>query len=276
MAASKGQPRDSENRETYSHGYGEQTVQRQETRTAEFDAGFLLPHLKPGMKLLDCGCGSGSITIGLAQVVAPGEVVGIDMESTVIERAIASAADEKVDNVSFQTGDVYQLPFPDQHFDVVYANTVLEHLGEASKGLEEMRRILKSGGIIAMREMDTGGALHYPESRAVRGVLELVENQMKHNGGEPHYGRRLGHVLRKAGFHGIEMSANYSNEFPTMIAESFGRRITEPPLADLAIEQGWADREKLERLAEGLRSWGEHPDAFFVPSRCAAVGWKVS
>lgn len=265
---------ESKDRETYSHGYGDRIIRRQETRTAEFDAGFLLPHLKPGMKLLDCGCGSGSITIGLAQVVAPGEVVGIDMESSVVERATISASEMKVDNVSFQTGDVYQLPFPDQYFDVVFANTVLEHLREAPKGLEEMGPVLKNGGIIAMRDMDVGGALLYPENRDVRGVFALVENQMRHNGGDPYYGRRLGHVLREAGFQGIEMSANYSNEDPKQIAESFGHRITGPPLADLAIEQGWADREKLEELAAALRSWSVDPDAFFVLSRCAGVGWK--
>ena len=198
MAASSGHSGESDNRESYSHGYGERTVHRQETRTAEFDAGFLLPHLKTGMKLLDCGCGSGSITIGLAQVVAPGEVVGVDMESSVIERATISASEMKVDNVSFQTGDVYQLPFPDQYFDVVFANTVLEHLRDAPKGLKEMGRVLKSGGIIAMRDMDVGGALFYPESQHVREVFELVENQMRHNGGDPNYGRRLGHVLREA------------------------------------------------------------------------------
>lgn len=274
MAASEEQRRDSDNPEIYSHGYGERTIQRQERRTAEFDAGFLLPHLKPGMKLLDCGCGSGSITIGLAQVVAPGEVVGIDMESSVIEQATASAAGRKVDKVSFQTGDVYQLPFSDGYFDVVYANTVLEHLREPTKGLEEMRRVLKTGGIMAMRDMDSAGALHYPDNRAVRGVFELVGNQMRHNGGDPHFGRRLGRVLREAGFHGIEMSADYNNEDPKWIAQSFGRRITEPPLSDLAIEQDWADREKLEELAESLRSWSEDPDAFLVLSRCAAVGWK--
>ena len=274
MTSTPERPGESDDRETYSHGYGERTIQRQGTRTAEFDAGFLLPHLRKGMRLLDCGCGAGSITIGLAQVVAPGEVVGIDMEGSVIEQATASASDKNVRNVSFQTGDVYQLSFPDEYFDVVYANTVLEHLKEDGKGLMEMRRVLKPSGIIAMRDLDVGGALFYPEDRDVKGVFELAENQMRHNGGDPFYGRRLGHVLREAGFHGIEMSANYSNEDPKFLAESFARRITEPPLADLAIERGWADRERLEELAENLRSWGEHPDAFFVLSRCAAVGWK--
>src|SRR5579883_1469751 len=56
-------------------------------RTGASDAAFLLPHLRPGMRLLDCGCGPGVITSGLAQAVAPGEVVGIDIRSAMIEQA---------------------------------------------------------------------------------------------------------------------------------------------------------------------------------------------
>ena len=52
---------------------------RLERRTAARSAAFLLPHLRPGMRLLDFGCGPGSITVGLAGVVAPGEVVGVDI-----------------------------------------------------------------------------------------------------------------------------------------------------------------------------------------------------
>ena len=78
-------------------------------------------------------------------------------------------------------------------------------------------------------------------------------------GGDPKYGRRLGHVLREAGFHGIEMSANYSKEYPRRIAKSFGRRITGPPLADLAIEQGWADRERLEGTGRSPSIMGRGP-----------------
>jgi cyclopropane fatty-acyl-phospholipid synthase-like methyltransferase len=46
-------------------------------RTAACNAAFMLPHLRPGMRLLDAGCGPGSNTIGLAEAVAPGEVIGV-------------------------------------------------------------------------------------------------------------------------------------------------------------------------------------------------------
>ena len=71
---------DSERKEQYTLGYLPQTIQQFQKRTAAKEAGFLLPHLSPGMRLLDCGCGPGSITVGLAEAVAPGQVVGVDIE----------------------------------------------------------------------------------------------------------------------------------------------------------------------------------------------------
>jgi ubiquinone/menaquinone biosynthesis C-methylase UbiE len=71
----------------YAPGYSPATIIHYASRTAVQQATFFLPHLRPGMSLLDCSCGPGTITIGLAQAVAPGQVVGIDIEPNLIERA---------------------------------------------------------------------------------------------------------------------------------------------------------------------------------------------
>ena len=76
----------------YAHGYdSEQSRRMHGGRTAQVHGAFFLPHVRVGMKLLDCGCGSGSITLGLADVVAPGQVTGIDIASSELERARTSA-----------------------------------------------------------------------------------------------------------------------------------------------------------------------------------------
>ncbi len=115
-------------------------------RTASKDAAFLLPHLRPGMTLLDCGCGHGTTTTDLAEVVAPGRVVGIDLDEERIVAARKHAAERGVNNVDFQTANVYQLPFPDDFFDVAFENQILMYLKEPIKAVQEIRRVLKQGG----------------------------------------------------------------------------------------------------------------------------------
>ena len=81
----------SSNEPSYTMGYTEEFRQLLDRRSAATHASYLLPHLRPGMRLLDFGCGPGSISVGLADCIAPGEFHGIDMEESQIELARASA-----------------------------------------------------------------------------------------------------------------------------------------------------------------------------------------
>ena len=74
-------------KERYTLGYSPQMIEQLQKRTAAKEAGFLLPHLCPGMRLLDCGCGPGGISVGLAEAVAPGQVVGVDIEPSQLKPA---------------------------------------------------------------------------------------------------------------------------------------------------------------------------------------------
>ena len=75
----------------YTMGYSEEFLQLLDRRSAQSHAGYLLPHLKAGDRVLDFGCGPGTITVGLAKAVEPGEVHGIDMEESQVELARAAA-----------------------------------------------------------------------------------------------------------------------------------------------------------------------------------------
>ena len=80
-------------------------------RTVEDSAAYLVPHLSAGTDLLDLGCGPGSITVGLARLVAPGRVVGIDAAAGVLDQARELAAEAGVE-VDFQVAEVYDLRVP--------------------------------------------------------------------------------------------------------------------------------------------------------------------
>src|SRR6201997_1582388 len=103
-------------------------------------AAFFLLHLRPGMRLIDCGCGPGSITVDLAQAVAPGEAIGIDLRKDALMFGRALARERGIANVAFQAASVYQLPHADGSFDAAFSCAVLQHLAAPLLALKEMRR----------------------------------------------------------------------------------------------------------------------------------------
>ena len=130
--------------ETYTHGHHESVLRSHTWRTVENSAAYLLPYLQSGLDVLDVGCGPGTITLDLARRIGPGTVVGIDRSSDVLEEARRAGA--RVSNVRFESGDVYDLAYPDDSFDVVHAHQLLQHLSDPVGALREMLRVCKPGG----------------------------------------------------------------------------------------------------------------------------------
>ena len=119
--------------DVYTHGHHESVLRSHRWRTADNSAGYLLPHLRAGLDVLDLGCGPGTITLDLAARVAPGRVLGIDSSVDVIEQA-RSSGDGRV---AFQVGDVYSVDATDGSFDVVHAHQVLQHLTDPIAAITE-------------------------------------------------------------------------------------------------------------------------------------------
>jgi ubiquinone/menaquinone biosynthesis C-methylase UbiE len=99
------------------------------------------------MRVLDCGCGPGTITLDLGNVVSPGLVVGIDLEPAQLRSAQNRSRQQGI-NAWFGVASVYDLPFADGQFDAVFAHALFEHLREPVRALSEMRRVLRSTGIV--------------------------------------------------------------------------------------------------------------------------------
>jgi ubiquinone/menaquinone biosynthesis C-methylase UbiE len=144
------QPQDElDTRAQYPQTYSEKVISYLGTRNAGVDAAFLLPHLRAGMHLLDCGCGPGTITIGLAETVAPGRTVGVDFEPSQIEQARSLAAKLGLQRIDFLVADAYELPFQSNTYDAVLAHTVLGNIQYPLRALAEMYRVLTPGGVIS-------------------------------------------------------------------------------------------------------------------------------
>src|SRR5689334_13116802 len=114
----------------YTMGHSKASTATHEARTINTDAKFLLPHIKPQHRILDVGCGPGTITTGFASLVSPGNVVGVDYSLEVVERAQELAKSNGLaDKVSFIQGNLLErLPFEDSSFDIVFASQVFGHL----------------------------------------------------------------------------------------------------------------------------------------------------
>ena len=249
-------------------------------RTGEV-AAFLAPHLRPGMRLLDCGCGPGSITVDLAHSVAPGEVIGIDLREDALAQGHALARARGIANVTFETASVYQLPYPDSSFDAAFACAVLQHLAAPLAALKEMRRVLKSRGVIGIVDGSSTITFRYPTNSLLDTWDRLRTLEREHNAGRPSDALRLRALLREAGFALTEASGAMVTEAgPPAGSLEETRRVAQNHLirlrgvlGELAIAQGWTTKQELEQIAEALITWGEASDAFYARPAFMAIGW---
>jgi SAM-dependent methyltransferase len=257
--------------DVYTHGHHESVLRSHTWRTAENSAGYLLNALEPGMRVLDVGCGPGTITIDLAARVAPGHVVGVDASAEIVAQASAAAAADRAGglHVRFEVADAYALPFPDDAFDVVHAHQVLQHLTDPVAALREMRRVARPGGIVAVRDSDYAAMTWYPQSPALDDWLALYHDVTRANRAEADAGRRLLSWVIDAGFDrdGISASAGAwcfaSPGERAWWSDLWAERAVASGFAAQARDYGLADDARLERIAEAWRWWGAQDDAWF-------------
>jgi SAM-dependent methyltransferase len=230
------------------------------------------------MSVFDCGCGTGALTLELAAAVAPGPVLGVDLDPAQIGVARSLAAERHAANVRFEVGNADALPLLDATRDAVFAHTVLQHLRDPLPALREMHRVLKPGGIIGVRDDDWGGFVQEPGSPLLQLGLSLILQVWAANGGHPFFGRRHRALLGEAGFRNCQGSSSTewyasprATQFWAEVAES---QVRNPAFASVVLEQGWADQATLEAIVAEYRAWGEREDSFASRTFCEAVGWK--
>jgi SAM-dependent methyltransferase len=256
--------------DVYTHGHHESVLRSHTARTVENSAAYLVPELRPGADLLDVGCGPGTITLDLADRVAPGRVVGLDASSEVIAEASrrAEARDGARGAVAFEVGDLYDLRFDDDSFDIVHAHQVLQHLTEPVAALAELRRVLRPGGVLAARDSDYRSFVWAPAVPGLDRWLDLYLAVTAANGAEASAGRYLLGWAQQAGFSDVRASASSwcyaDDETRRWWGGLWATRATESALAEQAVAYGLASPAELEEIAAAWRTWSDQPDGWFA------------
>ncbi|HEY8457639.1 MAG TPA: methyltransferase domain-containing protein [Actinopolymorphaceae bacterium] len=250
----------------YTHGHHESVLRSHRWRTAENSAAYLLPRLRPGMSLLDVGCGPGTLTADLAARVAPGRVTAVEVTEEVLDLARAEAEARGVTTIDFVVGDVHRLQFPDGRFDVVHAHQVLQHVAHPVQALREMRRVCVPGGVVAARDSDYAGFVWFPRIPELDIWLDLYRTVARSNGGEPDAGRHLLSWANAAGFTDVKASASvwcFANpDERAWWGGMWADRILRSDLAHQLQQRGLADQALLQRISDAWRTWADEPDGW--------------
>ncbi|MEM2759345.1 MAG: methyltransferase domain-containing protein [Nitrososphaerales archaeon] len=215
--------------------------------------------IKFGMQCLDLGCGTGNTTLLLADLVGKsGKVFGLDINENSINICKRKAAKKRFKNVKFVTGDVYNTKFENSMFDCVFSRFLFQHLRDPQRALEEMIRVTRRGGIIAVEELDHGSWLSYPYDHNLEKLRRSYVKILKHNGSDPYIARKLYKFFLEKNLKPkveaysvcVPMSNKAYNMVGVFMAEVLEEKI---------IQNGIMSKVEFKTMLEGLRQYTRIP-----------------
>jgi ubiquinone/menaquinone biosynthesis C-methylase UbiE len=159
-------------------------------------------YLQPGMRVLDLGCGTGTLTILIKQTHPEAEVIGLDGDLAVLKIARSKANQAGV-NITLDYGMAFQLPYPDNSFDRVLSSLVIHHLTTDNKqrAIQEIYRILRPGGELHIVDFGKPKSIY---ARLIAPIMRRLEEAADNIQG------LLPEMMRNAGFQRVEEPAHYT------------------------------------------------------------------
>ena len=176
-----------------------------------------------GSNILEAGCGVGAQTVSLAANSPDAHFTAIDISESSVAAAKKKIMNAGYTNVSFQQGDIFELPFEPESFDHLFVCFVLEHLAHPLEAIQCLTKLLKVGGTITVIEGDHGSAYFYPDSKPAHQAIQCQVELQRRAGGNADIGRELYPLLKKAGFSSIRVSPRmvYVDSSKPQLVEGF-------------------------------------------------------
>ena len=187
----------------YAPGHSERELDRLSAQARMFEPFtrelFREAGLRPGMRVLDVGCGSGDVALLACEFVGPnGAVVGIDRAADAIVRAKARAENRRLSNVQFVEGDPTRARF-DEGFDAIVGRLILMYYSEPIDALRKLLAHLRPGGIVAFQEFDASGCKSHPPSPTYERCKNWIIRTLQLSGADSHVGLKLYRIFRSVG-----------------------------------------------------------------------------
>jgi ubiquinone/menaquinone biosynthesis C-methylase UbiE len=209
-------------------------------------------NLSAGQKVLDLGCGIGGATFPVAEITGPaGLAAGVDISSAMVEAAKSRSAGRP--GVEFRVGEACAIPYPDGFFDAGRCERVFLYVPDRLAAIQEMRRVLKPGGRVALLDVDVDATGIYSNKRELTRKMTSVVAATVPN---PNSARDLPALARKAGLKDLRVEL-----FGIQTPYEFFLKVMASSLKN-AIEQGTASASEVEEFLEEQASLEAAGDFF--------------
>jgi len=160
---------------------------------------------RPGLDVLDLGCGPGVCSMAMADEQDGGSVIGVDRSPLMLKHARQFATEQDTRNVTFLQGNVDNLPLLESSIDFTWSRYLFQHLPNPRAALREVRRVLRPGGTVCIVDIDHGYRRLTPHHPTIEACFEQLKDAQRQLDGDPEIGSKLGDLLEEAGLEDVEV-----------------------------------------------------------------------